>query len=602
MDILLINSFDFSWTTENPYPSLGQMVLRDILKECFEVEYVDFKLMDKMDELKLNDNTSENVKICAEYIVNKKPKVVGFYTICHSFVFSVQLAKYVKELDKSITIVYGGPHATLTASDCMSSLDFVDVICLGESELSIMPLMEALINGRDMALVPGIVYKSHGEIITNPRAELIGNEELGKYTVFDYSPYSFKPEDTVSLEGGRGCPFGCTFCSTNSFWGNKFRIKPIDVLIDEMKKFNQLYGVKRFSIVHDLFTANRKYIAEFCHRLIDEKLDFEWGCSSRVDVLDKELLDLMKESKCIGIFLGIETGSNRMQKIVNKNLKLDNALEIIRHIKKIGISQTVSFIYCYPDETIEDFLDTLKMIESIYYIDIRNIQLHRFMVLPSTDETIKVRGRLYFEKTSIELSLFNDRLFDDECIKWIEEYPDIFVQYYTFDSTVKSKYKRADTMMFSINLISLYCKISMEYLIKTYGLSRLYLKYEGDFENLYYKLNSSAAPRRSNLIELTKVYSVISQILLREEEELQALGFSQISKYERLMAEYVVEQKTEPEVHEFEVDIEELKMTGICTLKKYYVRYSNKDGRVIATKLSPLYGLAKNTQLLPIAE
>ena len=77
----------------------------------------------------------------------------------------------------------------------------------------------------------------------------------------------------VLLEGGRGCPYNCTFCSTSSFWGGEFRIKPLDVLLNEMNKFNAMYGSTDFDIVHDLFTLDRQHIKEFCLLLIKEN----WG-------------------------------------------------------------------------------------------------------------------------------------------------------------------------------------------------------------------------------------------------------------------------------------------------------------------------------------
>lgn len=153
--------------------------------------------------------------------------------------------------------------------------------------------------------------------------ELISNEELTKYTPYEFNPYIVEGNTGISIEGGRGCPFNCSFCSTSGFWGRKYRIKPVDDLIYEMKKLNKIYKFKFFNIQHDLFTANRKAIVAFCNKIIDERLNLSWGCSSRVDVLDYDLIELMAKANCKSMFLGIETGSKRMQKILNKNLNID---------------------------------------------------------------------------------------------------------------------------------------------------------------------------------------------------------------------------------------------------------------------------------------
>src|SRR5262249_8992500 len=120
------------------------------------------------------------------------------------------------------------------------------------------------------------------------------------------------------LELGRGCPFSCTFCSTNDFFRRRFRLKSPAHMIAEMRRVKETYGIDSFELVHDMFTVDRKRVVEFCEALIASQEEFTWGCSARTDCVDEELIAFMARAGCRGIFFGIETGSRRMQRIIDK--------------------------------------------------------------------------------------------------------------------------------------------------------------------------------------------------------------------------------------------------------------------------------------------
>ena len=589
MDILLVSSINVLWPESEIAPYLGGLLLRDILKDDYEVEYIDFSLIDELAETLPANDPEESLKRLACLILEKRPKVVGFYTVCNSFIFTVRVASIVREMDAGIKIVFGGPHASVTANSCMEHLGFLDVICLGESELSIKPLMNALLRGGDMASVPGVMYREGGDIITNRPAALLRDEELGDYTVYDFAPYPLDTTKTAAIEGGRGCPYGCTFCSTSEFWDRRFRLKPVSVLISEMDKLHELYGISSFDIQHDHFTADIQRTREFCRRLIESGRGYRWSCSARADSLDAGLLDLMKEANCFALYLGIETGSNRMQRVIKKNLNAEAALEIFRLAHESGIKTKVSFIYGFAEETEEDFLETLAMIEKIYMMGTRLIQLHPYSITPATEETRKVKDKLYFDRNAIlEYSLFNKNLFSEECIRQIEQYPDLYEQYYTFDTPVRKKYRNIDTLILILVFLSPYCRKSMERLIGIYGLAGLYLKHESLFSDLRERMDRIAAAERNKYDDLIVVYGVFEQLLETEIEEIGDLGFAQLCKYERHIVEFVVARSGKPAVHEFVLDMEELLESGKCIEEKCNLLYYSKGGQIFTVKCSSL--------------
>ena len=107
---------------------------------------------------------------------------------------------------------------------------------------------------------------------------------------------------SMRVEAGRGCPFHCTFCSTATFFGRKYRVKAAGKLVSELKSLNRDYNIGDFSLQHDLFTVNRRKVLEFCEEV--RPCNFSWTCSARIDCVDSELLGEMARSGCRGIYLG----------------------------------------------------------------------------------------------------------------------------------------------------------------------------------------------------------------------------------------------------------------------------------------------------------
>lgn len=447
MDVLLVNSIEF--LDGNHRPQMGQMILRKILRKKYITDYVNFDELNYNKKLEFRTTFRENVEMFADYIVEKSPKVVGFYTIADSFVITAMIAKRVKERNQNIKIVFGGPHATLVAKECLEALIFVDVISLGEGELTILPLMEALIEGKSLDGLNGIAYRKDGIIIEKKNMELVPASDLELYAERDYSPYTFNHNEVVSIEAGRGCPFGCAFCSTSVFWKRKFRVKPVEALVKEIVDYCARYGTKKYNLEHDMLTADREYMFRLCDELQRLQEDIVWTCSARVDCLDKELLEKMKAARCKSIYLGIETGSPRMQKIENKNLDLNRALETIGIINKLNIGMTISFIYGFPEETVEDVEKTLKMMDMLVSMGVGNLQLHRYMVLPATPDLCKVENELYLDESIVsEMPVIYRNIFnDDEVKQMVLNNKQIFIQYYTFDTDVRMKYKYLDLLL-----------------------------------------------------------------------------------------------------------------------------------------------------------
>ena len=484
-DILLISGLDFT-SAEGAVYQIGQGILHRIVSTRYRSEMINFDSLHSLGILTHRENIQETLEQMTEYMLSFSPRLVGFYTICNSFITVLELARRVYERSPETRIIFGGPHASVTADICLKSFPFLTAVCRGESERTFLPLVTALLEGGDLAGIPGITYRRNGEIVENPAAPLLTDEELGQYTVFDRQPDEKGEIRDIALEGGRGCPFSCTFCSTSSFWERHFRIKPVDTMIAEMDRFHELYQTVHFSIEHDNFTCRRSHIAEFCRKLIERGSPYRWRCSSRVDVLDGEIIRMMKEAGCTNIFLGVETGSPRMQKILRKNLKLEDVCTRAAEIRKADMLTTVSLIYGLPDETTEDLRQTIALAEKLYLAGAWDVELHRFFPLPRTEETEKVKKRMYFDEKDVDLSIYNRTVIDEEGVELIRAYPELFTQYYTFHSEPRDQFPFLESVFLLLCTAGGRCYRTCCGLIRKYGIEELYYRQEDFFRRVYF--------------------------------------------------------------------------------------------------------------------
>lgn len=584
MDIILVNGVNYQ--TNKAIPQIGQLILRDILRKEFETECINFDYLVRNNQMKYMSTLKENIEQFAVYVCQYKPKVVGLYTICNSFMTSLLLAKRIKDLMPQTNIVLGGPHATLMAKECLYEYPFVDAISLGEGEKTILPLMKALIAHQALTELQGVAYIQNGEVVYKESPILLANDELGQYTPMDYTPFDLNKEETFELEAGRGCPFGCTFCSTSMFWGRKFRIKPVETLIQEMINLNILYGIKTFSFVHDMFTVNRDYLLSFCSKMINENISLYWNCSSRVDVLTTNILAQMKKANCKGIYLGIETGSPRMQKLINKNIDLQYAIRMIKDIHDAGMEMTVSFIFGYPEETIEDFRQTIRMIEKIYCIGERNVQLHRFMLLPHTKETERIIGQVYFDENDVDFSIYDENLYDDKAKELIRNHPNTFISFYTFQSEVRMKYKLFDSFVFYIGSAMGLYNCCIRYLIQKYGLELLYFKFYEKIKQVYLANRTMQIEKHANADSLMpEIYKLVNCIFMQELEEQYTTEFFQFHMCETQLFNYLNTGNKEPVYYYFPFDVILARKSGKFVLKDNTIRFGYENHKLRVSRV-----------------
>jgi radical SAM superfamily enzyme YgiQ (UPF0313 family) len=298
--------------------------------------------------------------LASEIVDNTAAGLYGFSTICSTYPLTVRIAESVKRLRPNSTIVFGGPQASVVDVATLTAFPFVDFVLRGEAEISLPTLIAELAAEGRLDQVPGLTHREASQVRRNGNAPVIEDLDALPSPAYHLTQY-LNGARTASLELGRGCPFSCTFCSTNDFFRRNFRLRSPARVLREMRAIAEKYSITHFDLVHDMFTVDKRRVAAFCEAMVASGEGFTWSCSARTDCVDAPLLDLMVRSGCRSVFFGVEAGSRRMQKIIDKHLDPQRAEEIIDIAEKLGLCTTISLITGFPEEMWDDVRETLRI-------------------------------------------------------------------------------------------------------------------------------------------------------------------------------------------------------------------------------------------------
>lgn len=573
-NILFINTIDNLEENRDKYKfSLGQLSLATILnKNNYNVKLIDFDNLYWKNVIKdLND-----VDSMVEYILNLNPDLVDFYTMCNSYHISLDIAKKLKEKRSSIKIVFGGPHAALTGIESIEKFPYIDVIAVGEGEETILDIAKRLLDNDDLNDVSGVIFRKKNQVVYNPKKNLI--KDLDKLPFLNYSLINIEEVKVMPLDVGRGCPFGCKYCSTKSFWKRNFRLKSSSRIVEEIKYIVSKYNIRNFDFIHDLFTANKDKLLEFCNLIVLEKIKINWCCSARIDTLDEEIIKKMHEAGCRYIFLGIETGSLKMQKKINKNLKLNLLSYKIGLLKKYNFNITASFIYGFPEEELDDINQTLNKINELKKMGVENTQLHLFSVLPGTEFFENMKNQLQISSNFSDIS--GAKKIEEKYKDLILKNPLIFSQYFEINSSVRRETRYLDKFMRN------YYIVLFKYLPKTYELIMQY--YNNNILNIFIDF------KRINEKFLSKLYDYgdyPKQTFLQRNELIKNyINFynfgnntsliRELFKFESNIIEFMYFRKENEFVKNYKHDVYEIKQSGKFVNQEKYNSINVKFTRI----------------------
>lgn len=385
------------------------------------------------------------VEEVSQMALSKKPACVSFYTMWPYLHIELGIARRIKELSPDTAIAMGGPLTTLYPQTVLEHIPWVDYVCCGEGENTIIPFAKALLSNSGFESVPGLYYRANGTVV---HSELpVPISELNELPQWDQR---LLPSDPRNEEGitsrtyympvdvGRGCPFNCTFCCSNRVWKRKYRLKSADKIVEDIRYYYDTYGIRSFLFSHDAFTVNNRLVAEVCDKIIESGMDITWDCTTRVNCVNEELLLKMKEAGMRNIQMGVETGSSRMQQIINKKLDLEHLRRIVSFLLKNDIKVWLFFMYGFPEETEEDLNETLNLILDLLEMGIQNVSMGMCRFNPGTDMTEQ-----YFDELilPVEPELAGGRMYGyDEEMPMIEQHKELFPFFYHLSTPLRNEY------------------------------------------------------------------------------------------------------------------------------------------------------------------
>jgi radical SAM superfamily enzyme YgiQ (UPF0313 family) len=372
---------------------------------------------------------SDFCRFAGSYFAALDCDVFGFSTVCSSYPLTLRIAAEVKQQHPESLIALGGPQASVVDLATMRAYPFIDVVVRGEAEQTLPDLVDALAGGSQLAAIQGLTFRRDCQVVRNPDASVFLDLDSLPFPAFHLFP-DIRFCRHFPLELGRGCPFACTFCSTNDFFRRRFRLKSPAHMIREMRRVKNEYGINSFELVHDMFTVDRKRVEAFCEALLESKEEFYWGCSARTDCVDEDLIALMSRAGCRGIFFGIETGSSRMQKIIDKGLELNDSSQRVASCDKFKINTAVSLMAGFPEETLNDLRATAAFfVDSLRY-DHADPQLSILAPLSYTPIQQQHKDSLVLDDDLADMSYRGWRQ-EPEDRSMIAGHPEIFSSFYS---------------------------------------------------------------------------------------------------------------------------------------------------------------------------
>lgn len=438
-DVVFVNA-----TLENKLYSRinGTMILATkLIQAGFSVDVVHFFQIESYDR----GDYHQFIEDITGKILAEQPRCVSFYAFWSSYHIMLRISKRLKEIDPSIIVVMGGPQASATAYETMKAMDSVDYIATGEGENTVVPLFESLVrnNCEGADKIPGVYYRRNGEVdFCHEPIKLCDLNTVPHWddslcvtdeTNFDSDGY-FMPIDV-----GRGCPFHCSFCSTCLFWKRAYRLKSPERILEDIRYYNQKYGIKSFLFSHDALTANEKLMTEVCDRIIESGLKIKWVCTTRADIISKELILKMKAAGLCHIEVGVETGSPRMQQIINKKLNLEKVKETVKFLVANRIKTTLYFMYGFPEETEEDLNQTINLHSDFLEMGIKNSAVLFCKFIPSADITRQHLDELVFDP---QVKVLSKKVFGYyEEIDMFKNNKAIFSAFHHLNTPVRNNYQ-----------------------------------------------------------------------------------------------------------------------------------------------------------------
>lgn len=298
-------------------------------------------------------------------VKRQQPSVVGISALTETYPNALAIARQVKQADPSVTVVMGGAHPTIMPEEVLGD-DAVDYVVVGSGEVSMVELVGYLEAGDGrLETVPGLGYKdADGATHLNPRSELPHPDTL-PLPARELFPIELYRGHFNVLTATGSCPYRCPFCSAAAIWAGRRRTRSPEGIAAEIEILMRDYGADYVFFTDDVLTVNRRWVLELLEALKGLSRPIGWGCATRVDLVDAELLTAMSEAGCKAIQFGVESGAQGILDSV-KGVNKEQVLAAVNASVAAGIDTLCSFMAPFPQDTAETIRETGDFMRTVH--------------------------------------------------------------------------------------------------------------------------------------------------------------------------------------------------------------------------------------------
>ena len=341
-----------------PYPPLGLL-------------YVSAYLLSKNIPNDVYDSTFYVRTDQLAYIKEKQPKVICIYTNLMTKIEVVKLIQILKTIDFNFPkIILGGPDVTYNVENYLNA--GADFLVIGEGEETTFELYQAIMHQGDFNQINGIAFLENKTVIQTPaRTKFRELDELPlpNRAAIPNEKYleTWKRnhgESSMTISTQRGCPYTCKWCST-AVYGQSYRRRPAHLVAQEMKMLKDQYNPDAIWFVDDVFTISHKWLTAFHEEVVKQKAQIRFECITRAERLNDEILRLLKEAGCFRIWIGAESGSQKIIDLMDRRVDVNHVKKMIQNTNALGIETGTFIMVGYPGETEEDIAEKVEQLKSV---------------------------------------------------------------------------------------------------------------------------------------------------------------------------------------------------------------------------------------------
>lgn len=366
-------------------PPLGLAYIAAVLeKNGYTVKIIDAALEGFYAEEQVNKNHYRYGLTYSELIQHMqqfKPDIVGVSCLFSPQFQNLQLVcKAAKEYNPDIITMAGGEHPSVFSKEILEQDKNIDFIVIGEGENTVLELVKCVESGRDYSILDGLAFRQNGQAGVNPKSNFILDIDsipfparhllnMNKYLEINL-PQATTPlrKPNTFMITSRGCSGHCVFCATTKHWGNRYRTRSPENVIEEIKFLKDTYKIKELHFLDDNLTLNKKRAIGIFSKLKELNLDIKWCTPQGVAAwtLDEELLKVLKESGCYELTLAVESGDEKVLKnIIRKPGNIEHIKNIVKIMKRLKIATSAFFVSGFPGETKEDIKKTFTLADEL---------------------------------------------------------------------------------------------------------------------------------------------------------------------------------------------------------------------------------------------